>query len=387
VAHRSPAGAILPAVTLFEAQDAAAAWRRDLRRLRRGGRRPRWPVVVGILLAVVSGAAFFFTTQPSNPLSIGGDYQLSPELSAVADGLAFTEAGRALFVDTQPQLLTDDPFRRFCASTPDGTGADGRLATVGCFVPGFDGPGRIGVFQPSDPRLGEQVSTTTAHEFLHAAYDRLSAAERGPLDALLAARWAQLPADDPLQERLASSVGGYEPNRGTEQFAFLGSEVGDLGPELEAYYAPYFVDRQVVVAHAVGELGVWNALLADYQAAADALSIAEQAVAAAEQQLLVDRMQLETDRSAYTVAADAYNALTPESRAASRALDDDGVARPWGDVLADRLASIQARDAEYPARQAQLDADRAATQAQRADLERRSRDVEALESATVPRAG
>jgi hypothetical protein len=67
---------------------------------------------------------------------------------------------------------------------------------------------------------------------------------------------------------------------GTEEFAYLGSELADAGPELEAYYAPYFRDRQAVVAFDAADDALWAGVDADYEAALDALTAADEAVAA-----------------------------------------------------------------------------------------------------------
>jgi DNA repair exonuclease SbcCD ATPase subunit len=92
------------------------------------------------------------------------------------------------------------------------------------------------------------MEVTAAHEMLHAAYDRLSDADRERLGEKLkrAARRVQDP-------RLLKVLKEYETNQPNifvnELHSHLGTELQDLGdPELEEHYEQYFENRQQVVA-------------------------------------------------------------------------------------------------------------------------------------------
>ncbi len=310
------------------------------------------------VLAAVSAGALFLTALPSTPLSWLTRYTLPADVAEVADRIPFTEAGRSIFEATHPELLSDGPFRRACDGTPGGSGPD-TAATVGCFY-GIGDTGRIAIFEPTDERLDAQVTVTAAHEFLHAAYHQLIPAEQDRLDALLAARWAQLPADDPLQASLAFSVQDHTESVGTEEFAYLGSEVPDVGAELEAFYAPYFADRQAVVAFDDADEAMWLSLDATYESALAAVGAADQVAADAAGQLETDRAQLDADRArldadrqSYNQRADQYNALSPTERPLFSVVVD-GVKVPWGDQLAAELAGFDTRAADLAARDAAL---------------------------------
>ncbi|WP_092549148.1 hypothetical protein [Herbiconiux ginsengi] len=255
-----------------------------------GGRKPRNRVAFWMsVLAVVATGLFVLTTLPSSPLSWLTHYSMSAELTRVADRIGFTDEGLAIFEDTEPELLSDAPFREACVDDSEaGDDGDGSGSTVGCYY-GIGDTGRIAIFEPSDDRLADQVAVTAAHEFLHAAYDRLTSGDRDRLDVLLADRWAQVPADDPLRDNLEMSAQGHADAVGTEEFAYLGSEIADAGPELEAYYAPYFRDRQAVVAIDAADEAMWASVDADYRAAVDALAAADEADAAA-RRAEVDRL-------------------------------------------------------------------------------------------------
>ncbi|CAN5605090.1 hypothetical protein BH23PAT1_BH23PAT1_3570 [soil metagenome] len=81
---------------------------------------------------------------------------------------------------------------------------------------------------------------------LHAAYGRLSAKERQRIDALLLESFANL-----NDERITKSIENYrkrDPNIvPNELHSILGTEVREIGSELEDYYSRYFHDRTKVV--------------------------------------------------------------------------------------------------------------------------------------------
>jgi len=344
--------------------------------------------VAGIVIGTAAGVGLAATYLPSSPFAGQAPYSLSAELSQVADRIGFSDEGRDIFLTTRPQLLDSSDFRKACDETPDGS-ADGELATVGCYYGLGESFGRIAIFRPGDARLADQFVVTAAHEFLHAAYARMSAGEQARLDALLETRWSTVAADDPIQASLASSVGSSAENRATEEFAYLGTEIADaVDPALEAYYARYFRDRGALVAIHDADRALWDGLESDYSAKTDALAGTEQANAGASAQLQADRAQLADDRAWYNQQADDYNALSPNDRARTYVAADDGSAgdEPYGSYLARRLAEFATREADQSRRQLDLDAAEAVATEARAEVERLYADIEALSAAAVPAA-
>ncbi|TFC16707.1 hypothetical protein [Cryobacterium glucosi] len=352
-------------------------------------RPPRWRLrgtVFGIVLGTVAGVTLAATYLPSSPLAGAAAYSLSADLSPIADRIGFSDEGRDIFLTTRPQLLDSGDFRKACEGTPDGT-VHGDFATVGCFYGLGEHFGRIAIFRPTDARLADQIVVTAAHEFLHAAYARLTSGEQARLDALLDKRWSTIAADDPIQASVDSSVGSAAENRSTEEFAYFGTEIADaVDPALEAYYARYFRDRGALVAIHDADRALRDGLEADYSAKADALAIREQANADAGAQLQADRAQLAADRAWYNRQADEYNALSPEVRARTYVADSGGTAggEPYGSYLAGRLAEFATREADQSQRQSDLDAAEAAAPAARTEVERLYADIEALNVAAVP---
>jgi len=355
-----------------------------------------------VLVPAIAAAGFLgLSTLPSDAAWQQITNPMSAEMEHLAERIGFSEEGRALFADSGPQLLDSAEFLDTCVTVEDGTDAgaddgiedepnDGQLATVGCYYGNGAGFGQIAIFRPTDDRLADQTVVTAAHEFLHAVYAQLPPDDRAVLDPLLETRWSLVPADDPIQASLTSSVGAVGENRATEQFAYLGSEIADAGdPALEAFYAPYFVDRQAVVAINGSLLAMWDGLWADYQAKADALLIHEQADADAGAQLSADREQLDADRITHNRQVGEYNALTPQGRARLFVMNADGTLgdEAWGSYLERVLGEINTKEAGFVGRQAELDASVTAAQAERAAFDLSEADLHALNTASVPAAG
>jgi chromosome segregation ATPase len=94
----------------------------------------------------------------------------------------------------------------------------------------------------------EQV--TAAHEMLHAAYDRLSTADRQKIDQQLLDYYH----NDLHDQRILDTIDAYkktEPNDlVNEMHSIFGTEIAGLPPGLEQYYQRYFTNRQQVAAFA-----------------------------------------------------------------------------------------------------------------------------------------
>jgi uncharacterized coiled-coil DUF342 family protein len=105
---------------------------------------------------------------------------------------------------------------------------------------------RIFLFDVADPRFDGVKQVTAAHEMLHAAYERLSAADKQHINAMLK------PIIDGMKDqRILDLIQLYnkeEPGElYNEMHSILGTEYADLTPQLETYYKQYFQDRSVIV--------------------------------------------------------------------------------------------------------------------------------------------
>lgn len=156
-------------------------------------------------------------------------------IAELADHTRMTDHGRRLFYVHKPQLNDREAFNNNCSGYE-------QTIVLGCYITHT----AIYIFDVTDPRLEGVEEVTAAHEMLHAAYDRLSSAERKRIDVL-----AQNYFDRLNDERLKKVVNSYHVRDASsvanELHSILGTEVRELPKELEDYYARYFEDRQAVV--------------------------------------------------------------------------------------------------------------------------------------------
>lgn len=153
----------------------------------------------------------------------------------IADGARMSELGRKLFYVHKPELNGRDEFNRNCSGFE-------QTIILGCYITHW----RIYIFDVNDPRLDGIEEVTAAHEMLHAAYDRLSSAEKSRIDKLTAEYYSQM--ENERVKKVVESYREQDPSSvPNELHSILPTEVLDLGPELEQYYAKYFINRQEVV--------------------------------------------------------------------------------------------------------------------------------------------
>ncbi len=171
----------------------------------------------------------------SVPASTAPAPALDPTFDAIAARTTMTAEARELLARTVPELTDRDSIGQRCSLEPD-------VSVLGCYQ-----AGHIAVLSVTDPRLDGITETTTAHEMLHAAWASLGVVERSRLAAQLQAAY-QARATPELDERL-DIYRALDPTViDSELHSILGTEVGDLGPELEAYYTRWFTDRAAVVS-------------------------------------------------------------------------------------------------------------------------------------------
>lgn len=149
-----------------------------------------------------------------------------------------TEAGRVIFYKANPEEQDKAAFNKSC---PDSA----TYAELGCYY-----RGRIFYLKITDPTYADQTTITAAHEMLHAAYNKLGIAERENVDRLVLADFNRL-QDADLKKTMTSYTKMPDFNEAArldELHSFMGTQLGDLSPELETYYAQYFTDRAALVA-------------------------------------------------------------------------------------------------------------------------------------------
>lgn len=184
-------------------------------------------------------------------------YKPTDEIAAFVDRTSMNDNGEFLFYASQPSLEGTQAFNGKCSRIEKST------AILGC----YDGR-RIYVYDVPNAKLDGIREVTSAHEMLHAAYQRLNESERSKVDALVEAEYAKLSNERDFAERMAFYARTEPGERDNELHSIIATEVASISPELETHYKKYFIDRSKVVAlHAQ-----YASLFAELQARSESLS-------------------------------------------------------------------------------------------------------------------
>lgn len=152
-----------------------------------------------------------------------------------------TAYARHIFYVNHPDIESDiTKFRKDCGQTE-------KTIILGCYHSNQAG---IFVYNVTDPRLAGVQQVTSAHEMLHAGYDRLNPKDRDYINGLLNNFYNNGLKD----QRIIDTINLYrqtEPDDViNEMHSIFGTEIADLPPSLETYYKKYFSDRAVIVKNA-----------------------------------------------------------------------------------------------------------------------------------------
>ncbi len=164
-------------------------------------------------------------------------YEPSETMASFVDQTGMNDQGKFLFYTSHPSLETAEAFNQQCEQH------EHAAAILGC----YDGV-NIYIYDITDPRLAGIRPTTAAHEMLHAAYRRLSTADKQMVDNLLEKEYTTLKDNEELTGRMAFYAATQPGDRTNELHSIIGTEIADIGSELEEYYSRYFSDRSKVIA-------------------------------------------------------------------------------------------------------------------------------------------
>ena len=184
-------------------------------------------------------------------------YHPSREIVSFADRSGMSDGGKFVFYASQPSLENAQNFNDKCDRKEEST------AILGC----YNGHA-IYIYNVTNTKLDGIREVTAAHEMLHAAYDRMSDSERSRVNVLVEAEYEKLKSQSAFAERMAFYERTEPGERDNELHSIIGTEVSDIGVDLEAHYKKYFSDRSKVVAlH-----NQYATVFSDLKSRADALS-------------------------------------------------------------------------------------------------------------------
>jgi hypothetical protein len=165
------------------------------------------------------------------------NYNPPSEISKIAIEDTMTSYAQHMFFINHPELLAGKTqFRQYCPQSE-------QTIVLGCYHSKQSG---IAIYDVTDARLAGVEQVTSAHEMLHAAYDRLDSKERQQVDNLLMNYYTNQLTDKRIQDTI-NNYKKTEPNDViNEMHSIFGTEVIELPAELESYYKKYFTDRHAI---------------------------------------------------------------------------------------------------------------------------------------------
>lgn len=187
-----------------------------------------------LLIGALSFAAFINRQEILDRVALY-NYTPSQTVVSLADDTTMTDSTRRVFYVNHPTLSSKQEFSQNCQLTE-------HSIVLGCYIQNKG----IYLLNVNEERLHGVMQVTSAHEVLHAEYDRLSEEERARVDQMTSANFANV-----KNERIRKTIDQYRskdpsvvPN---ELHSILATEVQDLSTDLESYYSKYFSNRKKVV--------------------------------------------------------------------------------------------------------------------------------------------
>lgn len=222
-------------------------------------------------------------------------YGYSPPaaISALADRTTMNPATRRLFYVYHPELDDKSTFNSHCRDNSEQT------IVLGCYI----GNQGIYIFNVQDARLQGVLEVTAAHETLHAAYERLSSADKKHVDGLLNSAYQNI-----TDQRIRTNIESYRKSGAdvtNELHSILGTEVRDLPAELESYYARYFTNRQQIVSYSQQYESNFTSLQTRAKEIEQQLQALKREIDSSQSQLARQQAQLEVDRQTVRTQAEA----------------------------------------------------------------------------------
>jgi hypothetical protein len=269
------------------------------------------------------------------------NFEPDATLAGYVERSTMTPQGEFLFYATSPVVEADEQFDAICSNDEEGIG------TLGCYLPASSA---IHLYDITDERLDGMEEVIAAHEMLHAAWARMSAADLAVVSPLLEAQAQSMSADPEFAARMEFYARSEPGERLNELHSILGTEVAELDPVLEAHYSELFHDRKALVALHTAS----NQVFVDLENQATALVAELDALSAS----------IEADYAAYSAGYDQLDSdiSSFNDRADSGDFSSVGQFNRERAALVQRQAdldalydSISARDADYKAKLVLLD--------------------------------
>ncbi len=237
-------------------------------------------------------------------------YVSTTDSSEVLENLDLTEKGDLVYRASLTEVDGKESFKERCPVE-----AYEEASVLGCYS-----ARRIYVLKVDEPRLAGVEEVTAAHELLHAKFERMSSDEREETGELLN-DLMDMVSDKEIKELTDSykKALGVGEDFNNELFAIYGTQLEDVGEELEGLYSEYFKNRKGVVEKYrsySAEFKRAEDAIKSYDAELEALRSEKDIIEAELQELdrelssekaALDQLQFGDSAEEYQRAAAAYN--------------------------------------------------------------------------------
>lgn len=215
-------------------------------------------------------------------------YAAPAAVAQLAADDSMTTKAKHLFYVNRPVVTAGAAFTSHCPAGSEKT------VVLGCYVGNDAG---IYIYAVSDARLDGVEQVTAAHEMLHAAYRRLSHSERQKVDGMLTDYYQHGLTDQRIKDTIDAYKQSEPDDVVNEMHSVFGTEVPNLPPALEQYYAQYFTVRSKVTALTARYQGEFTSRQAQVAAYDTQLKTLSQQITANEAQLNQQKAMLQTQRN------------------------------------------------------------------------------------------
>lgn len=235
------------------------------------------------------------------------NYTPSAAIIEIEEKAAFTDDGQFIFYATHPVVAEQSEFNEECPRQEVGN------PILGCYT----SSDRIYIYELTNDQLAGMKEVTAVHEMLHAVWVRMGESERKEVDTLLRDAYASI-EDSELKDRMAYYE-RTEPGQFTNELhSILGTEVHDLSPALEQYYAKYF-DRETILALHDAYSAVYDSLYAQADDLYQKMEALAQSIETRSTQYDADVAQLSSDIDSFNARANSGNFASVSQFNAERA--------------------------------------------------------------------
>jgi chromosome segregation ATPase len=199
-----------------------------------------------------------------------------------------TSSAQRVFYINHPNIESDvSQFRNDCHENE-------KTIILGCYHSNQAG---IFVYNVTDPRLAGVQEVTSAHEMLHAMYDRLSRSEKKDVNSMLQNYYNNGLHD----QRIIDTINSYKQSEPkdlvNEMHSIFGTEIANLPTPLEKYYSRYFINRNAVTSYAAAYQGEFSRREDQLKTYESQLKTLKTQIDNVEQSLNSQQTKIESDRA------------------------------------------------------------------------------------------